>query len=164
MLQEFWILLFFLLLFAGSWFGGGDVWLPGTMILSYLLLIWLRNRREYERTVFRQQIRSYRTELRQGGTVVVDGLLLRRESVVTSYDLTVGLILTSLTISSPYRLYTDDDTPEALLYSLGSLITGWWAFPSGPLQTIKLITQNLSGGNKETVAALFERQKPVHAA
>ncbi|GEM_PF-5047910 len=158
MFQEIIIFLFFCLLILGAVIGGGDIWLPSVLILGYVLLIWYRNTLDRERATFRNQLRSYRNELRQGGTVVVDQLLLRNETIVTTYQLTVGLILTSLTISSPYRVYSDNEAPEGLLYSAGSLLAGWWAFPSGPTRTIASLAQNLSGGRRETVASLLARR------
>ena len=119
--------------------------------------ILVRGRRERERLDFINQLKSHRKELRERGTVVVDNTLLRYDTVLTSYSLTVGLLFADVVIPSRFRLYTGSEHPEAFVYSLCSLLSGWWSFPEGPLLTVNSIQQNLAGGDKTTVAELIDK-------
>ena len=39
---------------------------------------------------------------------------------------------------------------EGILYTLGSLLLGWWGIPWGPIYTIGAVCKNLSGGEDVT--------------
>lgn len=146
-----------LLLVIVSYYLHGEPVLPAvTVFLGLAFAVALRGRRERVRMDFVNQLKSHRRELRQGGTVVVDQMLLRYDSVLTTYFATVGAFLSSVDIASPYHLYTGEDRMEPLVYSLFSLCFGWWHFPHGPLLTVGYIQKNLRGGDRITVAMLID--------
>ena len=63
----------------------------------------------------------------------------------------------SVHIPSPFRIYTGDTHYEPVVYSLVSLITGWWALPpAGPIATLALVQRNLAGGDRTNVAMLID--------
>ncbi len=146
-----------LLLVIVSYYLHGEPILPAVTVFAGLAFaVALRGKRERVRMDFINQLKSHRRELRQGGTVVVDHMLLRYDSVLTTYFATVGAFLSSVDIPSPYHLYTGEDRSEPLVYSLFSLCFGWWHFPHGPLLTVGYIQKNLRGGDKTTVAMLID--------
>lgn len=151
------IFIFYGAIALSAYLSGRDPTIPTICVAAFLALVLLREQRERRREDFTTQLRSLRQELRSGGTVVVDHLLLRYDTPVTTYNLNVGFLVGSVLIPSPYRIYTGDAHYEPLLYSIISLITGWWALPpAGPLATLALVRQNLVGGMKTDVAHLID--------
>ncbi len=129
--------------------------LPGAAIASFLLAIFLRERVVKQRTDFINQLKSHRRELRAGGTVVVDGLLLRYDSVLRYYEVSIGHLVTSIEIPTPYRLHKGESHPEAIICAVISLFTGWWSI-TGPQTTLAVILLNLGGGSKKPVSQLID--------
>lgn len=151
------IFIFYGAIALSAYLSGRDPTIPAVCVAAFLGLVLLREHRERRREDFTTQLRSYRQELRSGGTVVVDNLLLRYDTPVTTYNLNVGFLVGSVLVPSPYRIHTGDAHYEPLLYSIISLITGWWALPpAGPLATLALVRQNLIGGMKTDVAHLID--------
>lgn len=137
---------------------GGDP-TPFFLYLGLLVgVLWLRGRRERKRRDFVHQLKSCRKELRSGGTVVIDGHLLRYNSVISTFYLNFGGVFCSVRIPTHYRVTSEqnDHHHDSFYCSLGSLLTGWWAIPAGPLQTITTIIQNISGGERLSVAELID--------
>lgn len=155
-MQEFLVLIFLLSLCVTEAMSGGPVWAPLLILTAYLAALYLRRKRHQQRTDFVNQLKSYRRELRSGGTVVVDTLMLRYGTVLATYRLNIGALLTNIVVPSRYHISSGEEQGESLLYSLLSVVSGWWAFPTGPLITLSLIKQNLGGGEKISVAALID--------
>lgn len=136
---------------------GGD---PAPFLLYAALFstaLWLRSSRERRRRDFVQQLKSCRKELRSGGTVVIDHNLVRYRSVIATYNMNIGGLLCSVLVPSPYRvLDANDEHHDSTLCSLASLLFGWWSIPGGPVQTLTNILQNISGGQRQTVAELID--------
>ncbi|MCB0358905.1 MAG: hypothetical protein KDD44_04695 [Bdellovibrionales bacterium] len=139
-------------------------------LLLFVLILLYHAKQRQRRSDFVDQLRSHRTELRQGGTVVVDGQLIRYDTPLTTYHVSVGVIVSTLQIPSLYRVAVGEDHVESFAYSVLSLATGWWSFPYGPLTTIGVIGRNLAGGDRTTAGylideILFKReQKKLEAA
>jgi len=120
----------------------------------------LRNRRRHlERELFLNKER-----LEAEGTIQIDDLLIRSTTELTSFRTTVGMIVTSIIIDSPYRIADESSNAEGVGYSLLTLLAGWWAMPLGPLLTVAVVKQNLSGGYKRSVASMIkEKQQAIPA-
>lgn len=148
--------LFILLLIAlRNFLAGASLVLPGTLLAVFLLAVLLRERAERQRTDFLNQLKSQRKELRAGGTVAVDGLLLRYDTVLSYYVLSVGTLFTNVNIPTQYSLHHGESHPEAFACSIVTLLTGWWSI-SGPQTTIAVILQNLRGGDSKPVSLLID--------
>lgn len=156
MKQDLFVLAFLALACLHAFVRGTNMLAPLIVLGIFLLAVFVRESRRRKRADFITQLKSYRRELRSGGTVVVDNMMLRYDSPITSYHLTVGVLFTSIAIPSPYRLSTGEGHPESFIYSLLSLFSGWWAFPMGPILTLHYIRENLSGGEEMPVAMLID--------
>ena len=132
---------------------------PYLIFLIYLAVFsygaYYKRQRLHDRREFINQLKSHRHELRQGGTVVVNHSLLRYGSEITTYHLAVGGIFSCELIPSRYHV-AGEDNGEPITYSLLSFITGWWAFPYGPIVTASSIYRNIRGGERQTVAELID--------
>ncbi len=87
--------------------------------------------------------------------MVVDQLLLRYDTPLTSYQANIGGLLCSAAVPSNFAPQRGELHGIALFYSAVSLLSGWWSF-SGPLFTVEALFKNLRGGIKTTVAELID--------
>jgi hypothetical protein len=154
-----WDIFFFLLLlllFASAWLTNSSLIVPSIPLAAFSIAVLIREQHNKKRQEFISQLKSHRKELRSGGTVNVDNMLLRYESPITSYHITVGTLFTTVTIPSHFRHYKKDEThAEALVYGLISILAGWWSI-NGPMATVHTLLQNLHGGETTTVAMLID--------
>jgi len=156
MISEIIILLLLSILLGGSLASETSV-LPSTLLLAvFVVTIVLRRLRSHHRLQFVNQLKSYRRELRNGGTVVVDNSLLRYNTVLATYYVNVGALFGSFYVPSHFHIHGTSEHSAPLLYSLASLVLGWWHLPTGPLITLALVAQNLSGGEQITVGRLID--------
>ncbi|MCC6953847.1 MAG: hypothetical protein IT290_06990 [Deltaproteobacteria bacterium] len=155
-MRDFLALFLLSLIVASTWKQGALVYPPLIYLVIYLGALLLRLRRERERELFVNQLKSHRKELRSGGTVVVDNQLLKYDTPVTTYLLQVGGLISVVTIPSRYHRYPDQARAEGLVYSLCTVCSGWWHLPAGPLDTVAVILENLRGGTRKSVAELID--------
>lgn len=72
--------------------------------------------------------------------------------VVYRYTIS-GLVFTYDGSSRPVEVAINkNDWGQAVLYSLLSLLLGWWGLPWGPIRTIRSVFVNLTGGQDVTAA------------
>ena len=145
-----------LLIFISTYLSGKTLAAAGLPLVLFILAVIFRALHEKTRQEFVSQLKSHRRELRAGATVRVDNMLLRYQSEITSYVMTVGILFTTVTIHSHYRRAGEEHHTDALFYSLLSFLLGWWAI-NGPLNTIQALAKNLHGGEKTTIALLIDR-------
>ena len=153
-----WDLFFFLLLlllFTSAWMSGAPLTVPGIPLIIFISTVTLREFRNKSRQDFISQLKSCRKELRSGSTVCINNMLLRYDSKITSYYLTVGALFTTVTIPSSYLADDGETRIDALCYVLISLLCGWWSI-NGPFATTRTLLQNIHGGQRTTVAALID--------
>ncbi|MCB0323605.1 MAG: hypothetical protein KDD69_08525 [Bdellovibrionales bacterium] len=151
-------LLFFLatlLVVIGNAMRGASIAAPATVLALFLLALLCRTLKLRKDLILLNQLKSYRRELRQGGTVAVDSMLLRYDSTLTSYTVSVGFLVFNIEIPSGYRLFQEQDYGESFLYSLLTLATGWWSL-NGPWHTIHTVLENSRGGRRGSVAMLID--------
>lgn len=159
--MEWLSLLLLLLVSTATSLSGRSPLIPLSLFFALLAVLLLRTARERGRSDLLNQIRSYRRELRQGGSVIINGKLITAATVLTTYSVTVGGVVCNINLPSAY--YSKKDPSEAVLYSCLSLITGWFSIPSGPMLTLLSISTNLLGGEELPVADLVgakESQRP----
>ena len=155
-MRDFFALFLLALITASTWRQGAIAYPPLIYLVIYLGALLLRLRRERERELFVNQLKSHRKELRSGGTVAVDGLLLKYNTELTTFTLQVGGLISSVTIPSRFQRFPPEHAHESFVYSLCTLCSGWWHLPAGPLDTIAILVQNLRGGARQSVAELID--------
>ena len=143
-----------LLLSVSAYLRGGLYLIPSAMLGSLLLAIFLRQRFRNARRDFVNQLKSYRKELRAGGTVIVEGMNLRLDTELSAYRCIVGTLFSTLVIESIFRKTEDGSHPDALTYSLGTLLLGWWSL-SGPVWAMLALSENLRGGKRIKIQELI---------
>ena len=121
------------------------------LLLAFSLYVYEKRKR------FVTQLKSHRKELRAGGTVVVDGVLLRYDTQLTQYLLSVGIFFSTIRFTSAYRQYDSNGHAEKWWCSLVTLVCGWWSF-FGPLAVLEAIVHNASGGRRITVGQLIDSE------
>ena len=81
-------------------------------------------------------------QVKQGGRFVV-------------FHWCVGLCVRTAIRPSPVRFVRPGERiGRGGLYTLGTLLTGWWAFPFGPFNTIGCVRENWRGGRDITASVL----------
>jgi hypothetical protein len=93
----------------------------------------------------------------QNGTAYYEGCPVTGDTQVTRYHVVMSLIVRSFRF--PTRLYVighDAGFDKGLLFSLPSLILGWWGIPWGIIWTISSVLTNIAGGEKQSVRQLIE--------
>lgn len=155
-MRDLGVLFILVLITASAWKHDALIYPPLIYLGVYLLALYLRRHRERARTIFLNQLKTHRAELRSGGTIVVNNQLLKYDSMLTTYRVQVGGIISSVTIPSHYKRSPDEDRHESIIYSLCTLFSGWWHLPTGPLETIAIIVENLRGGERKSIAQLID--------
>ncbi len=143
------------LVVLAEWLEGDTPWFMGMIFTCLLTAIYLRERQHRIREDFLNQLKLSRKELRAGGTVLIDGRCLRYDTELTTYSATVGGLLTVVEIPSAFQFPDDGRSVGTHLFSLLSIISGWWA-PAGPIHTLVVLHQNVSGGKKQRVCELVD--------
>lgn len=160
MVRDFFSLLIIVMILVGCHLHNESIVAPSILLIAFVSAVVFREIRERTRAKFIGQLKNYSKELQGGGSVLVDGMILRYGSVLTTYRVTVGGVFESVTISSPYQTYTGETETKAIVFSLLSLCFGWWAFPYGPINTMRLVQLNLMGGEGTTVGQLIDGTAP----
>jgi Fe-S cluster assembly iron-binding protein IscA len=89
------------------------------------------------------------------GVAVYENISITRETVVRQFHIAFSCVV--FTSKIPSRILVagrDAIVIEAVLYSLCSLVFGWWGFPWGPFFTIESVVGNILGGHRQTVGDL----------
>ena len=76
---------------------------------------------------------------------------------VTRFQACVSLIVVSSKCPSRFFIRGYDNIfGIGAIYSLVTLVLGWWGIPWGPVYTVQVLYHNIRGGLKTTVAQLIE--------
>jgi hypothetical protein len=79
--------------------------------------------------------------------------------VMYQYCISIG-IMTFKRSSDAYFVPADGSRLKpGLIYTVLSLIAGWWGFPWGPIFTIQVVTRNLRGG-LDVTDAVWDHLRP----
>lgn len=119
----------------------------------YQLFIFMK--REQRRTDdFHRWVIANASVLRSGtgsyGTVQLD-----RDSEVTQFQGAISLLIVTLTVRSrPYVVGQDPLLLPGMMYTVISLLLGWWGLPWGPVRTIHAIVVNATGGKRQRIGEL----------
>jgi hypothetical protein len=129
--------------------------------LAALVLIgaWLcRELSEHARWKRKMLLKSFRRQFRRGEGVIIDGEVLRYDTELTTYVMTVGIIISDIRIFSNYTLRKESLPSVAILYSFFSVIFGWFSI-FGPFTTLQTILENFQGSRRESVAMIIDRAR-----
>lgn len=113
-----------------------------------------------------RQFNSWLVENRDGlrsGTVLYRDIMVSKDTEVTQYLMVLSLIKVSLPMYSRPFIKSKEDGQAfwtSMMFTLGSLLAGWWEFPWGPINTARAVYLNLRGGKRETIGALLETLSP----
>lgn len=88
------------------------------------------------------------------------GLRVHAGTELTQFVLAASVILLSMKIPSrAYVVAQDRIRLVQVMYSLASLVCGWWGIPWGPVYTVQAVAKNLAGGHRLTVADLLATRR-----
>lgn len=168
-----WLVLLAGLLFLGGGFSnvlGPDPnraeAIPGCALGITMLAIWWCLRLEQNaRLKFLLWLREHRDAVRNGNAAY-EGKPVTLKTEVTHFRLAMSFLIISVKLHSRYYFVDDAaNGPRRALFSLGSLLFGWWGLPWGPVFTIDALVTDLRGGKKESIGALLDKvtghERPV---
>lgn len=94
--------------------------------------------------------------------VPYQGTPLTLATEVTQFYACVSFLIATIKVPSRYYIRGVHKTGGiGAIYSVVSLVVGWWGFPFGPVYTVQSLYQNMRGGTKKTVAQLLtEIERP----
>lgn len=154
MLANSLFILIAVLVFVSNYVRGQTVLWPLLALALFVFCHTIRLLQLRRRSDFLAQLKSHRRELRGGSTVVVDGLILRYDTLLESYTISVGLLIISIEIPSRFRISEGEGQLERVWFSLATMFCGWWSI-TGPFSTMQTLSENLRK-NPQSVAELVD--------
>lgn len=128
--------------------------LLGISVLCALVFLFLFARAAQsarEVSHFEQWLQANAPKIMAGGATY-NGRKVTPDTEVKRFLLTVSVVIMTFKIPSRYYFATRDNFQlTQVLYTLASLLLGWWGIPWGPIYTVQAIAKNLSGGYRITV-------------
>lgn len=156
------ILLFFSFLFMigcgyNVYMGNfGDVLLGGGISI-FLLCIYIFFRRENKKNdEFLQWIGENQERINSSGIEYASGQVIDRYTELARYYACLSFVI--FTIKLPSRYYikgTASSNIALIIYTLITILLGWWGLPRGPIYTIQVIFKNVAGSYNVEVNKLF---------
>lgn len=125
-------------------------------IVLFLFGTWLLARKcASDSKLFIEWMTNRYTEIKEA-PVAYNGKQISVDTQVVQYHLCVSLLTGSVKIGSGYILR---DNPMSMavsgVFTIGSLLLGWWGLPHGPIWTIECVVNNLSGATRKSVGTLI---------
>jgi len=118
------------------------------------VVYWL-GKEQQKALEFLQWVQANRQMIQQGWSYYESKKITPR-TVVTQYQACISFLVATTRFRSP-RLVVGSDKSQgtAMIYTLTSLLFGWWGFPWGFIYTPQAIYRNLCGGYRHTIAELL---------
>lgn len=85
------------------------------------------------------------------------GQPVSKDTILIRYLFVISIAI--LTFRIPSRFYIRDSESTgfvSFIYTLFTLLFGWWGIPWGPIYTVQAVIKNLSGGHQYRIATLLE--------
>ncbi|MFA4936211.1 MAG: hypothetical protein WC568_10295 [Candidatus Methanoperedens sp.] len=114
----------------------------------------------------------------RNGTARYNGKHITLTTEVTQFQACFSFLI--LTTKSPSRFFIrgqDNLIAIGLVYTLVTLVFGWWGLPWGPIYTLETLYRNIVGGHKQNIGDMLakiekataelektEQEKSVHTA
>ena len=120
-------------------------------------VIYLLAKEQQKALDFLHWVQTNRQMIQQGWSYYNSKKITPR-TVVTQYQACISVLVATTRFRSP-RLVVGSDKSQttAIIYTLTSLLFGWWGFPWGFIYTPQAIYRNLSGGYRESIAELLPK-------
>ena len=117
----------------------------------FLFLFARASRSASEVSEFEQWLDANAAKIMAGGATY-NGQKVTPETEVKRFLLTISVIFMTFKIPSRYYFATRDNFRlTQALYTIASLLLGWWGIPWGPIYTIQSVAKNISGGYRTTI-------------
>lgn len=92
----------------------------------------------------------------KGGIARYEGKLITAMTEVVRFEACYSFILFTTKAPSRYFIKGNDNIfAIGFLYTLVTLLLGWWGIPWGPVYTLKALFTNIRGGHKQTVGEII---------
>jgi hypothetical protein len=150
------ILVFVFLFFGGASFnlvkGYYDQAIAGIFLALVMIgLYWYFRREKKKAEEFANWISINRGQISTNG-LDYNGYPVEKDTELVQYQVCISLLVFTVKLSSRYFIKERISSSIArVLYTLATLILGWWAIPFGPIYTIQVLIKNLIGGKKVKV-------------
>jgi hypothetical protein len=94
----------------------------------------------------------------QGGASY-EGVLITPKTELVRYTVACSILILTAKQASPLMIADKDDTTKlAAIYTLISLVFGWWGIPWGPIYTVQAVYNNLRGGTRQTIQDILTQK------
>lgn len=159
LLREHFLLLIVAGFIYGAWVSFQNRFMLGaaigfSLLAVILLLMYFTLRHDRERMAFLSWLASHEVELREG-SVGCGEHRLSLDSSVTQYSACVSLFFATFEYKSRYLIGGEPTRWANALFSITTIIAGWWGLPYGPWLSVKALTSNIRGGERQTVRDLL---------
>jgi predicted PurR-regulated permease PerM len=103
--------------------------------------------------------------LKAGTSVEYGGRAISSGTEVTQFYACVSFLILTTKIPSRFFIRGSHNTAGiGLIYSLVTLVFGWWGVPWGPIYTIQSLYKNMRGGEKRPISQLLTEIEKVEKA
>lgn len=108
------------------------------------VLIWLERKRVLASEDFPKWINENRKKIKQG-TASYKGIRVNTETELVRYRACVAIVIVTFSFTSAWQ-FPGQKRSIQTLYSLITLLMGWWGIPWGPIYTVQFLYKNIRGG------------------
>jgi hypothetical protein len=104
-------------------------------------------------------------KLNAGSSIEYQGRTLSSSTDVTQFYACVSFLILTTKVPSRFFIRGSHNTAGiGLIYSLVTLVFGWWGIPFGPIYTIQSLYKNIRGGEKKPISQLLTEIEKIEAA
>ncbi len=112
---------------------------------------------EKQGMLFVRWLQEHAQEIQSGGCLY-QGQLITSSTILAQYEVVLSFVVVTVRKRSTFHVVGSNQAPMACaMYTLYTLLFGWWGIPHGPLWTIPTLVRNLRGGIRRTVADLLRQ-------
>ncbi len=122
---------------------------------------WFFRREERLSAEFLSWLVTNRKPIEDAKPLRYSDMSISKTTEVTQYWAAMSFLV--LSIKAPSRLYLEGQHPGPLvggLYTVVSLVLGWWGIPWGPIYTVQSAFSNILGGKRRTIQDLLAKMDP----
>lgn len=132
----------------------GDMYnaIVGIFVSIFLFVVYMFFKNEKKQSEkFLKWLMENKNEI-YTGTAEYKGYSIDEETGITQFQFCLSFVAFSIKVPSRYFISEDMTAiPINIIYTLCTLIFGWWGLPWGPIYTIQVVFKNIFGGTKMTI-------------
>lgn len=99
------------------------------------------------------------------GTAAYEDTTISMDTETAQFEACISaLVITTLNSSRHLVVGHHSIFFTGLVYSLITLLLGWWGLPWGPIYTLQTLSRNLRGGHRRTVGEIVEQLRTAAAS